>query len=50
MILGSDMVDATKVPGLGEYSQRYHAWVGGIFPNNHINENILTKMDSYTHS
>ena len=37
-ILVSAMVDATKVPGLGEYSQRYHAWVGGIYPKYYIRE------------
>ena len=38
MILVSAMVDATKVPALGEYSQRYHAWVGGIYPKHYIKE------------
>ena len=37
-ILVSAMVDATKVPGLGEYSQRYHAWVGGTYPNHFITD------------
>ena len=32
------MADATKVPGLGEYSQRYHEWVGGIHPKHYIRE------------
>ena len=32
------MVDATKVPTLGEFSQRYHSWVGGMCPNHYINE------------
>ena len=32
------MVDATKVPGLGEFSQRYNAWVGGTHPNHYIKE------------
>ena len=32
------MVDATKVPALGEFSQRYHAWVGGTYPNHYISE------------
>ena len=32
------MVDATKVPGLGEYSQRFCSWVGGIHPNHYINK------------
>ena len=37
-ILVSAMVDATKVPALGEFSQRYHVWVGGMYPNHYINE------------
>ena len=32
-IIVSAMVDATKVPGLGEYSKRYHAWFGGVYPD-----------------
>ena len=36
-ILVSIMADATKVPGLGEYSQRYNSCVGGIDPNHYIN-------------
>ena len=27
------MVDATKVPPIGEFYQRHKVWVGGIFPN-----------------
>ena len=37
-ILVSAMVDATKVPALGELSQRYHAWVDGMYPNHYIHE------------
>ena len=38
IILVSAMADATKVPGIGEFSQRYHVWVGGVYPNHCINE------------
>ena len=27
------MVDATKVPTVGEFSHKYNAWVGGQYPN-----------------
>ena len=37
-ILVSAMVDATKVPGRGEYSQKYHAWVGGTYPKHFITD------------
>ena len=39
------MADATKVPGLGEFSQRYRAWVGGIYPNHCINKNDFNQDD-----
>ena len=32
------MADATKVPALGEFSQRYCAWVGGTYPNHFIKD------------
>ena len=38
IMLVSAMADATKVPPLGEFSPRYHAWVGGTHPNHYINE------------
>lgn len=38
MILVSAMAYTTKVPALREFSQRYHAWVGGTYPNHCINE------------
>ena len=38
IILVSAMADATKVPPLGEFSQRYRVWVGGTFPNHCISE------------
>ena len=44
-ILVSAMVDATKVPGLGEYSQRYCAWVGGIFPKHFIKDKDFNQDD-----
>ena len=37
-IFVNTVVDATKVPGLGEYSQKYHVWVGGIYPNHFITD------------
>ena len=42
-ILVSAMVDATKVTGLGEYSQRYHAWFGGTYPNHFITDKDFNK-------
>ena len=38
IILVSAMADATKVPAMGEFSQRHKVWVGGIYPNHCIKE------------
>ena len=38
IIIVSAMADATKVPPIGEYSQKYCAWVGGEYPNHCIEE------------
>ena len=43
VILVSAMADATKVPPMGEFSQRHKVWVGGIFPNHCIKENDYTQ-------
>jgi len=37
-IVVSAMADATKVPPIGEYSVKYHAWVGGQYPNHYIDD------------
>ena len=37
-IIVSVMADATKVPPIGEYSMRHHAWVGGEYPNHCIDD------------
>ena len=38
ILLVSAMADATKVPAMGEFSQRHKVWVGGIFPDHCIKE------------
>ena len=38
IILVSTMAVATKVPAIGEFSQRYHVWVGVYTPYYCINE------------
>ena len=30
------MASVTKVPPIGEYFQKYHAWVGGQYPDHCI--------------
>lgn len=38
IIIVCAIADATKVPPIGEYSQKYHAWVGGEYPNHCIDD------------
>ena len=38
IIIVSAMADATKVPPIGDYSQKYCAWVGGEYPNHCIDD------------
>ena len=46
-VLVSAMIDATKVPALGKFSQRYHAWVGGTYPNHYISEENFDQDRKY---
>ncbi len=44
----SAMADATNIPAIGEISQRYHVWAGGIYPNHCINEKDFNQDEFVT--
>ena len=44
IIPASAMADATKVPPLGEFSQHYHVWVVGTFPNHCMVQHNLSTL------